>query len=140
MTDLSYRTPTKAAGRVAAPPLLYAVVGLAALLGVLIGQAAGGAIDTVEGPLRLLIRFMAAMKLAGVVGAAALIHWRLRQPIPRRMATAYVVSLAPMAVAPGLIWSLAHVGLAALLFHAGLLMFLYLAWKDDGVLARRRIG
>lgn len=141
MTDLpflrSVAAPARARLPIAAPLLLYAAVGTAAVGGLLVGRAVSGDIGGYEDKLVLLLRFMAAMKTAGVVAAALLVHWRLSRPIAPRLALGYGAALVLMAAAPGLIWSLAHVGLAAGLFHAGLLAFLVLAWRDDGALPPR---
>ncbi len=90
-----------------------------------------------EPTLLVLIRFMAVAKLAMAVGAFALVHWRARRIVPPGLALAYAVATCLMLASPGLIWSLAHIGLGALAFHAGLILFLGGAWVDDCVLASR---
>ena len=81
---------------------------------------------------------MAACKAAGVVGAAALLAWRLGRPLGTGAFVGYVAALGLMAAAPGMIWSLGLIAPGALVFHAGLLTFLVLAARDDGVTALRR--
>ena len=138
MTDLSFRGTTLARPRAVSPVVaLYTAMTATGAVGILLGQADAAGGGAFEPMLLLLLRFMAATKFAGVIGAALLVHWRLRRATPRRLAVGYVVAVAIMAVAPGLIWSLSHVGLAAALFHIGLLAFLLLAWKDQDVLPRR---
>ena len=89
-----------------------------------------------EGHLALLLRFMAALKALTALGAFALLRWRFRAPITAGTALGYLAAFAPMTVAPGLIWSLAHVTMGALCFHAGLVAMLALALRDDGVGSR----
>ena len=91
-----------------------------------------------EWQLVFLLRFMALMKGAMVLGALGLTRWRLRRPASDRLAIGYAAALAAMAMAPGLIWSLAAIAPGAACFHAGLLLFLLLAWRDDGALPTRR--
>ncbi len=147
MTDFAHPTSPVAAARPTvhaparrrvppfAPVCVLTVIG-AALAGLVLGRwsaAAGAAWDP---QLVALLRFMAAIKFAGVIAASALVLWRARTPFPNRAAFASVAALASMALAPGLIGSLAHIALAAALFHAGLLTLLVLAWRDDRMPAR----
>lgn len=111
----------------------WACVFAAGATGVLAGRAMGGDAAAYESHLLLLLRFMAAMKLGGVLLAAGLLHWRLIRPIAPRLAAAYAGSLVAMAAATGLIWSLGSIVLGAILFHAGLIAYLVLAWRDDAV-------
>ena len=146
MTDVSHPAlrASVARGRPAwalSPYLPYVLVFAAGGAGLLLGRAMGGDADLFEFKLLLLLRFMAAMKFAGVLAAAGVTHWRLTQPIAPRLALAYMAALVPMAAAPGLIWSLGGIALGALMFHAGLIGFLVLAWEDDGArLPARRPG
>ena len=139
MTDLAFRParrmgPALARSRPAWRFALFTAFAVASAAGLLVGHAAPGDGSGFEPNLILLLRFMAAMKFAGVVGAVALVAWRLSRPAHRGVALCYVGAVTTMALAPGLIWSLAHVGLAAGLFHVGLLGFLMLAWRDEGAL------
>lgn len=140
MTDLSHHALFAAPIReIGWPwPLPYACVFVAGATGLLAGHAMGGNAGAFESTLLLLLRFMAAMKFLAVLGAAGAVHWRLMAPIEGRLGAAYGAALLVMAVAPGLIWSLGGIALGALLFHVGLLTFLYLAWKDDGYRLKRR--
>ncbi len=134
--------PPPAAGtpRVARPApsglALFAIVGSAAIIGAVVGHISGAGASAAgwDAQLVTLLRFMAAVKFAGVVAGAALVRWRATYPMGPRTSAAYVVALGTMALAPGLIWSLAHVALAAGLFHLGLLSFLAIAWRDSGSL------
>ena len=138
MTDISLR-----AGAVVRPGrgtvilALYLALGAATTAGILLGRTDAADVGAFEPKLLLLLRFMAGLKFAGLVAAALLVHWRLTRPASPRLALAYVAAIATMALAPGLIWSLSHVGLAAASFHAGLLGFLVVAWKDEDVMPRR---
>ena len=73
---------------------------------------------------------MAIVKAALAAGAVALVWWRSAYPASRRAMLAYVAACLLMAAAPGLIWSMAHVILGAVLFHAGLALLLLVCWTD----------
>ncbi len=135
MTDLSCNAgASRAPLRLPFGLALFGAVGGAAALGLALGRMADISTAGWDAQLVTLLRFMAALKFAGVVAGAALVLWRAGTPMIPRTAGAYAAALATMALAPGLIWSLAHVALAAGLFHAGLLTFLVLAWRDtDGL-------
>ncbi|MBE7220046.1 MAG: hypothetical protein INR64_16370 [Caulobacteraceae bacterium] len=133
MSDLTVSQAPSLGARLPRATLLYAVVGGAGLAGLLAGRWLQGGPGDMEWQLVLLLRFMAVVKGAMALGALALVQWRLRQPASARLALGYVVALAPMALAPGLIWSLAAIAPGAACFHAGLLLFLVLTWRDDGV-------
>ena len=113
-------------------------VGGASVAGVVIGRAADVPVSAWDPHLVVLLRFMAGAKVSVVVAASCLVVWRARRPVTRGAAFAWVAASASMAIAPGLIWSLAHVGLAAGLFHAGVLTFLVLAWSDERLPFRPR--
>lgn len=142
MTDLAL--PTSSAARARRRPSRTALVGgtlaSAFVAGAVLGRAHAADPAAYENSLVLLLRFMAACKAAGVIGAAALVVWRLGRPLGSAAFAGYVVALGLMATAPGLIWSLGLIAPGALLFHAGLLTFLVLAARDDGVASafRRR--
>ena len=111
-----------------------------------VGSIAVGALTRppagLDGHLALLLHFMAALKAATALGALGLLSWRVRSPVATLSAVGYLAAFALMAVAPGLIWSLAHVAAGAVCFHVGLFAFLGLALRDDAVgphlLSRRR--
>ena len=112
MTDLSL-SPARAASptrRVPWPLILYAAVGTAAVAGFVGGRLAGAETGGMEWQLVFLLRFMAAVKGAMVLGALGLAQWRLRRPASDRLAAGYALALVAMAAAPGLIWSLARTG------------------------------
>ena len=135
MSDLTL-SPARAAApghRLPRAALLYAAVGTAGVAGYLAGRWASAETGGMEWQLVLLLRFMAAVKGAMVLGALGLTQWRLRRPISNGLAAGYGLALAAMAAAPGLIWSLAEIAPGAACFHAGLLAYLVLAWRDDAV-------
>ena len=113
----------------------------AAWLPLLVAGASGGAafaltasdVGAFEPRLALLLRFMAALKAAAVLGAIGLTSWRLHRPVTPGTQFGYLAALAAMAAAPGLIWSLTHVAAGAVLFHAGLFGFLICALRDDAL-------
>ena len=105
------------------PVLVVAVLGAAAL-----------ALATGAGPhdpeLATLLRFMAVVKAAMALAAAALIAWRMGWPVRPAAGLGYVAGASGMAAGAGLIWQLGHVGTGALLVHGGLLALAGLAWLD----------
>ncbi len=92
-----------------------------------------------------LLRAMAALKTLMALAAAACVVWRLAVPANPAWLAAYSLAGMAMMAGPGLVWGLAHVGLGALLLHAGLATTLLLLWRDKQVgtrlaalVARRR--
>ena len=150
MTDLAHTIPRTIAtpsSAACAPrrwhgvpfaPVCVLAVGGATLAGLVAGRWSGNSTLAWDPQLVVLLRFMAAVKLAAVIAASALTLWRARAPFSARATVTAIAALAAMALAPGLIWSLAQVGLAAGLFHAGLLTLLVMAWRDDRVPVRAR--
>lgn len=92
------------------------------------------ALATQAGPhdpeLATLLRFMAVVKGAMALGAAALVAWRLGWPVRPAAGVGYVAGVSSMAAGAGLIWQLGHVGTGALLVHGSLLALVGLAWLD----------
>ena len=64
----------------AKPALAWLVLFVAGATGVALGSL-GHASATPEASLALLLRFMAALKAGAALGAAALLHWRLRTSV-----------------------------------------------------------
>jgi hypothetical protein len=108
--------------------VLVAGCALAAAAGLSLGDAA--AMFERDAELGTLLRGMALIKAALVIAAAALIVWRLRQPVSTAVAFAYLAGAWAMSFATGLIWQLSMIPAAALLFHAGEIGLLLLAWRD----------
>lgn len=102
------------------------------------GFAAGHIADVASRPVAIdaglitILRFMALVKLAMVLGAVALTIWRLGHSTSPRLAQSYVLATMLMACGPGLIWSTGTVVYGAISFHAGLFSYLVLACRDDG--------
>ena len=111
---------------------------------VLLGLAAGSpaAAQRADPELARLLRGMALLKAGLVAGGVALLGWRLRFPIPRGLLCGYLCAISACAGASALIWQLSRFGVAAALFHGGLLALLVLAWRDTqdhpGLSLRRR--
>ncbi len=94
-----------------------------------------------SGPeLTQLLRFMAVVKLGMALGASGLAWWRLGNPLSAGLALSYLAACALMAAAPGLIWSMGHVVLGAVLFHAGFALLLLLGWADRGEIQAATLG
>ena len=108
---------------------------LGLVAGAMVGASAGSPSDQELMP---LLRLMAAVKLAATLGAAALLHWRLRRPAPAVPAALATGSVGLMAVSPGMVWAPAHLLAAGGLFYAGLLTLLVLAWRDRDVFPTSR--
>ncbi len=103
----------------------------AAVLGAAAAALLTGADPSAADPeLLVLLRFMAVVKAAMALGAAALVTWRLGWPVRPAAAAGYVVATSSMAAGPGLIWQLGHVGAGAVLVHGGLVALIGLAWLD----------
>ena len=83
-----------------------------------------------------LLRAMAALKALMALAAAAAVVWRLGSPAKPAWLAAYVLAGTAMMAGPGLVWELAHIGLGALLLHAGLAATLVLLWRDPQSAAR----
>ena len=109
---------------------LLAATGAGAAIGAATGTGTGSDAAFTE-----LIRFMAIVKAAIVLAAAALVSWRLTSPASPRLAAGYIVCVSLMAPSPGLIWNMSSLLVASALFHSGLLFGLYLA-ATDGVTRR----
>ncbi|MDQ2802819.1 MAG: hypothetical protein M3Y41_09090, partial [Pseudomonadota bacterium] len=76
--------------------------------------------------------FMAVFKAALAAGAVWLVWWRSGYPVTLRLAMSYITACFLMAAGPGLVWSMAHVALGAVLVHAGLALLLAACWFDRG--------
>jgi hypothetical protein len=111
----------------------------AAIAGGVMGTGAHASAQAVAkaGPeLTRLLRAMAVIKMLIAIPVTAAIFWRLGAAITLPWFAAYALAGASMAAAPGMIWSMAHVGLGAMLLHGGLLASLLLFWRDKAVAVR----
>ena len=80
--------------------------------------------------LLVLLRFMAVVKAAMALGAAALVAWRMGWPVRPATAVGYILATSSMAAGAGLIWQLGHVGAGAVLVHGGLAALIAVTWQD----------
>jgi len=71
-----------------------------------------------------------ALLAGGVALAVAALLWRFARPIGRPVAALYLAGTWCMAAASMLVWRLAHIGIGALVFHAGELTLLFVAWHE----------
>ncbi len=131
------RPETRQSARLGARTLsamLVAVVLVSAVAGYAFttGAESVRAVQAAGPELTRLLRAMALLKSLLAVGALFLVTVRFRFPIAPRLAAAYIAAGAAMAAGPGPIWTMAHVGLGALLLHGGLAAMLLLAWADGG--------
>ena len=103
---------------------------------VVLATAAGLAPGFAEAPVGgepgfvLLLRFMAALKIATALGAAGLTWWRLGYPMDARRVVSAIGASAAMAFGAGVLWGMAHLVAGAVLFHAALLGWLVLCYAD----------
>lgn len=128
VSNASQRTSTAQHYRIA---LAMAVV-LAAVTAFAVGQdaASAQAVQAAGPELTRVLRFMAAVKAILALAASWLAWWRLGYPATPRLAVACIAACALMAAGPGLIWSMEHAALGAVMVHAGLLLMLILGWAD----------
>ena len=78
-----------------------------------------------------LLRGFAGLKAAIILAALLAVSWRLTWPASQRLIAGYLVAIAAMAAAAGLVWQLTWLGPVSMLFHGGLLLFLLTAWRDS---------
>jgi hypothetical protein len=77
-----------------------------------------------------LLRGMGAIKALLTAAAVAALLWRFARPVGRREAALYLAGAWCMAAASMLVWRLSHIGMGALVFHAGELTLLFTAWQE----------
>ncbi len=81
--------------------------------------------------LATLLRGMAIIKTAILLGVGAAIWWRLGFTIRPSYAVSYIFFGAIGVAGAALVWNIAGLGLAPFLFDGGLLGFLILSLRDD---------
>jgi hypothetical protein len=135
------RTLRLSNSRRAAQFALLADAAIAGLAGWVAGSPGETATAVLQaGPdLALLLRFMACIKALFAVALVLLAAWRFAYPVGSAAALGYTGATALMCAAPGLIWTMSHVAAGALVFHAGLLLFLGTAWRDSTKPATRLV-
>lgn len=110
---------------------LVAAVALAIALAQVLGHGEAAARAAAADPeLTRMLRGMAALKAGLALGAVCLVAWRLGYPASARLAAGLIAAAALMAAGPVLIWHVAPVAAAALLFHAGMGLLLVLCLTD----------
>lgn len=120
-----------AASPLLARAVLVAAVALAIALAQFLGQGEAAARAALADPeLTRLLRGMAVLKAGLALGAVCLVAWRLAYPASLRLAAGLIAAAASMAAGPVLIWHVAPVAAAALLFHAGMGLLLVLCLVD----------
>lgn len=111
---------------------------LAAVAGALLwAQAAPGTSVVATAEMARLLRFMALVKAVVPAGALWGLWRRVRRPVAAGRLAAYAAGLWGAAAGAALIAQLGHVGLGAVLFHAGWVTMAAAAWRDDALVARR---
>jgi hypothetical protein len=134
----SVRPLPAAKARLSPALLVWGIGGAAGLAGLLIGlRSAPPPMDPALVP---LLRFMAVIKGAMAVGAGALAQWRLQGDAGIWLKWSLLGATALMMVAPGVIWGLNHIVLGALLFHAGLVVFLVASARDGFGIRVKKLG
>lgn len=127
------RVPTEAGPiRARRTLLLRATLGLGVLLAVAVAgwHAQVGTPLQADPKLGHLLRGIALIKATLTVLALGLVYWRVSRPISTRVAAAYLGGVWFMAGASMWVWELSHVGWGAVLFHAGELTILLVAWRE----------
>ena len=99
-------------------------------------RAASGIGHATEPDLAVLLRGMAAIKGLLALAAAGVVWWRLGQPVSSRVATAYVSCVCVLFASIVLIWQLAFILAAAVLFHAAGLVGLVVALREGRQMLR----
>ena len=118
---------------------LAVAVGLAIIIAHLLGQGDASARAVAADPeLAQLLRGMAILKAGLTVGAVSLVAWRLGYPAGLRLTAGLIAAAALMAAGPVLIWHVAPIGAAALLFHVGTALLLILCLFDRSGAQRLR--
>lgn len=129
-------TAASSPAQTAMPPALartalFVAVALAVGLAHGLGQGEAATRAAAADPeLTRLLRGMAVLKAGLALAVAALVAWRLTYPASRRLAAGLITAASLMAAGPVLIWHMAPVLAAALLFHAGTALLLALCWVD----------
>ncbi len=93
-------------------------------------RAASGIGHAAEPELVVLLRGMAAIKGLLALAAAGAVWWRLGQHVSSRVAAAYVGCVCVLFASTVLIWQLAFILTAAVLFHAAGLVGLVIALRE----------
>lgn len=120
-------------------PRLWLLVGCIGAVAVALQSVDLAAPARFEPGLATLLRGMAAIKTLMVVAAIALLAWRFGRPVAKRIACAYVIGASFVTGATTMIWQLSAIVPASAVFHAGLLMLLVAAWRDEAPLGPRVI-
>lgn len=77
-----------------------------------------------------LLKAMAMIKVAIVIAGITAVGWRLSWPAPAPVTTAYIAGAALTSGASILIWNLAWIPVAALVYHAGAGLMIAAAFFD----------
>ena len=108
-----------------APRLRRGLLAVALLAGAGWAVHAGSPAETADAVARAgsdltrLLRCMAVLKAAMAAAALAAVWWRLALPAGAGWTVAYMAAGAAASAGPVLIWGMVHLGLGALLLHAG---------------------
>ena len=122
------------ASKVAALRVALVVGSVAAV--VVAWLATSGVSQAAEPELALLLRGMAAIKGLLGLSAAGLVWWRLGQPLGLRVAGTYIACSWVLFFSTVLIWQLAFILAAAVLFHAAGLVGLVVAMREGNPMPR----
>lgn len=77
-----------------------------------------------------LLRGMALIKGAAVLGAVLAVHWRFGWRVSRPLSITYLLGSWTLAGTTMLIWQLTWIAVAGIAFHAALFAILLAAWRD----------
>ncbi len=133
-TSQCVRSEARAVARTWPSRALLVVICLsAALAAARLGEAGPSA--TLDAELARLLRGMALLKASIVAAVLLAVAWRLAWPLSFRLATAYALSVAAMAAGCMLVWKLAFLATASVVFHLGLVTLGVASFVDG----RRRL-
>jgi hypothetical protein len=97
------------------------------------------AYSVAEPKLLLLLRGMAVVKAGISLVAAALALWRFGHPVSSAAAFGYFLGVWALGGASVLIWNLSFIPAAAVIFHVGIFVLLFLAWREGGFRVQTRV-
>lgn len=128
-----------AAARAVAVAGLLTGVALGALLAMALAGPAPERLQQ-DAELAGLVRSMVGIKAVILVGALALLVWRLGRPVKRQRLVAYTTALGLSGAAVAWMWSLNSIPLAALCFYGGLIGCYLVASGDSKLLNSFRMS
>jgi hypothetical protein len=107
------------------------VAGCALAIGIAMRTTDPAAYIAADPALARLLRGMAVIKGAAVLGAVFAVFWRFGWRVSLPVSLSYIAGSWLLAGTTMLIWQLTLIPPAAVVFHAALIAMLVTAWRDD---------